>query len=135
MRSSALRPSQSAAMFPTVRGLSRIFALLAAIMLVIGGAPMVASAQSCDPCPPDCPMMKQLSAEQAANHGAPAKGGKADNPCQQMVACQTITASVAPSEQVTLVALSAASVTHEAFDPLATPSRPPDRSLRPPIHI
>lgn len=118
-----------------MRRLSRIFALLAAIMLVIGGAPTVASASTCDPCPPDCPMMKQLAAEQAADHGAPAKGGKADNPCQQMVACQTVTASVAPSELVSFVALSAASVTHEAFDPLAAPSRPPDRSLRPPIRI
>ena len=115
--------------------LSRILALLAAIMLVIGGTPAVASAKDCNPCPPDCPMMKQLAAEQAANHGAPAKGGKADNPCQQMVVCQTITASVAPPEQASFAALSAASVTHEAFDPLQAPSRPPDRSLRPPIHI
>jgi hypothetical protein len=115
--------------------LSRILALLAAIMLVIGGTPAVASAHDCNPCPPDCPMMKQMAAEQAANHSVPGKDGKAENPCQQMVACQTITASVAPSEQVSFVALSAASVSHEAFDPLQAPSRPPDRSLRPPIHI
>jgi hypothetical protein len=118
-----------------MRRLSRIFALLATIMLVIGGVPTVASAKACDPCPPDCPMMKQRAAEQAAPHGAPAKGGKADNPCQQMVACQTVTASVAPSELVTFIALKAASVTHEMFDPLQARSRPPDRSLRPPIHI
>lgn len=80
-------------------------------------------------------MMKQMAAEQATSHGAPAKGGKADSPCQQMVACQTITASVAPSEQVGFVALAAASVTHEAYDPLQAPSRPPDRNLRPPIHL
>jgi hypothetical protein len=124
-------------MFCAMRGLSRIFALLALIMLVIGGAPAAASAKACDPCPPDCPMMKRLAAEQkaAADHGTPAKGGKADNPCQRMVACQTVTASVMPSELVSFVALSAASVTHEAFDPLQAPSRPPDRSLRPPIHI
>lgn len=118
-----------------MRRLSRIFALLAAITLVIGGAPSVASASACDPCPPDCPMMKQLAAEQAADHGsAPAKG-KADNPCQQMAACQTITATVAPSELVSFVALSAVTVAHPAFDPLDAPSRPPDRSLRPPIHV
>ena len=80
-------------------------------------------------------MMKQLAAEQPADHGAPAKGGKADNPCQQMVACQTITATVAASELVSFTALSAAPVTHVAFDPLQAPSRPPDRSLRPPMHI
>lgn len=112
-----------------------MFALLAAIMFVIIGAPTIASAEACDPCPPDCAMMKQLAAGQAADHGAPAKGGKADNPCQQMVACQAVTATIAPSEQVSFIALSAASVTHEAFDPLRAPSRPPDRSLRPPIHI
>ena len=112
-----------------------LLALLVAIILVIGGAPSVATAQACDPCPPDCPMMKQLAAEQPVSHRAPAKGGKADNPCQQMVACQTITASVAPSEQVSFIALSAASVSHEAFDPLQAPSRPPDRSLRPPIRL
>ncbi len=122
-------------MFRSMRRLSQFLALLATIMLVIGGAPSVASAQACDPCPPDCPMMKQLAAEQAAHQKAPDKGGKADNPCQQMVACQTVTASVAPSDLVTFVALSAASVTHEAFDPLDAHSRPPDRSLRPPIHV
>jgi hypothetical protein len=122
-------------MFATMRGLSQFFALLAAIMLVIAGVPSVASAQACDPCPPDCPMMKQLAAEQASHQKGPAKGGKADSPCQQMVACQTVTASVAPSDLMTFVALTSASVTHEAIDPLRAPSRPPDRSLRPPIHI
>ena len=116
--------------------LGRIFALLAAIMLVIGGEPSVAAAKACDPCPPDCPMMKAAPAQNISDHSStPAKGGKADNPCQQMVACQTVAASVAPSEQVSFAALSAASVTHEAFDPLRTPSRPPDRSLRPPIQL
>lgn len=119
-----------------MRRLSQLFALLAAIMLVIGGVPTVASAKSCDPCPPDCPMMKQVAAERAAaDHGGPTKGGKADTPCQQIVACQTVTATVAPSELVSFVALTAASVTHEAFDPLQALSRPPDRSLRPPIHV
>jgi hypothetical protein len=122
-------------MFCAMLRLSRILALLAAIMIVIGGAPTVASANDCNPCPPDCPMMKQLAAEQAASHSAPAKGRKGDDHCQQMVACQAVTASVASSEQVSFVALSAMSVTHEAFDPLRAPSRPPDRSLRPPIHI
>ena len=80
-------------------------------------------------------MMQQPAAGQATDHGTPAKGGKADNPCQQMVACQTVTATIAPSELVSFTALSAASVTHVAFDPLQAPSRPPDRTLRPPIHI
>lgn len=116
--------------------LSRLLALLATIMLVIGGAPAVAAPQSCNPCPPDCPMMQQLAAEQATDHrSTPGKSGKADNPCQQMVACQTITATVAPSELVSFVALSAVTVAHPAFDPLDAPSHPPDRSLRPPIHI
>ena len=129
-----LRKRPSTAILAAMSRLSRLLALLAAIMLVVGGAPTVASANPCNPCPPDCPMMQQLAADQAANHGAPAKG-KADNPCQQMAVCQTVTATVAPSELVSFVALSATAVTHEALTPLHAPSRPPDRSLRPPIHI
>lgn len=112
-----------------------LVALLAVIMLVIAGVPARAAAEPCNPCPPDCPMMQQLAAEQAADHGSTPAKGKADNPCQQVVACQTITATIAPSDLVNFVALSAVSVAHPAFDPLDAPSWPPNRSLRPPIHI
>ena len=118
-----------------MRKLSHLLALLAAIMLLIGGAPTMAAAQPCDPCPPDCAMMQQLAEHASDPQKAPNPTGKADNPCQQMAVCQTVTATVAPSELVSFVALSAGSVTHELFDPLQAPSRPPDRSLRPPIHI
>lgn len=116
--------------------LGRFLALLAAVMLVIGGAPAVAVGQPCDPCPPDCPMKQQLAVEQAADQGSgPARDGKADNPCLQMLACQTATAAASPYELVGFLQLSAASVTHPMLNPLQAPSRPPDRSLRPPIHI
>jgi hypothetical protein len=116
--------------------LSRLLALLAAIMLVIGGAPAVAAAQSCNPCPPDCPMMQQMAAS-ADNHAqTAARGGQADNPCKQGLACQTFAAAVAaPSATFVAIALSADVVDHSKADALAAPSRPPDRNLRPPIQL
>ena len=75
----------------------------------------------------------------ASDHGpaqAPVKGtGKAGSPCQQMAACQAVTATTAGSANVTFVPLAAASVAHEPFEPLQASSRPPDRNLRPPIQL
>ena len=114
--------------------LSHILALLAAIMLVIGGAPAVAAAQPCDPCPPDCPMMQQMAASADNHTQAPAKGGQPDNPCKQGLACQTFaTAVAAPSGSFVTFALSGDAIEHRLADALAAPSRPPDRNLRPPI--
>ena len=121
-----------------MRRLGRLLALLATIMLVIGASPAVAAAQapSCNPCPPDCPMMKQRATQDASDHGSmPGKGGKADNPCQSAVACQTAAATPAPSDAVAYVQVSAAAVTHAAFEPDHLRSRPPDRNLRPPIRL
>lgn len=132
-----LRDRPRPAIFVAMPRLSRLLALLAAIMLVIGGAPAVAAAQPCDPCPPDCPMMQQMTAAMADSHDqAPAKSGKAENPCKQGLVCQAATAAVAaPSATLVAFALSANAVDHSLADALDAPSRPPDRNLRPPIKL
>jgi len=115
--------------------LARLLALLAAIMLVIGGAPAVAASQPCDPCPPDCPMMQQM-AEQMAHHGkAPDQGGKANSPCKPDVACQVSASMTAPLQTTVAITLTTAALDLRPSDPLAAPSHPPDRSLRPPIQL
>lgn len=116
--------------------LSRLLALLAAIMLLIGGAPAFAATQPCDPCPPDCPMMAQMTTATADHGKAPDPAGKADNPCKPDLACQASATMTAPlMHAVADVTLTSTRVDHRLGDPLAAPSRPPDRSLRPPIHI
>jgi hypothetical protein len=114
---------------------STLVALLAAIMLVIAGAPSRALANPCDPCPPDCPMMKQMAASAGEQHKAPDTSGKAHNPCKQGLACQVSATMTAPAQSVATVRLTSAAVDHQLGDPLAAPSRPPDRSLRPPIQL
>ena len=115
--------------------LGRILALVAAFMLVIAGAPAVAASQPCDPCPPDCPMMQQLANAAKDHSKAPDQGGKADNPCKPDVACQVSVTMAAPAPAVVAVTLTSATVDHRPGDPLAAPSRPADRSLRPPIQL
>ena len=113
-----------------------LLALIAAIMLVIAGAPTRASANACDPCPPDCPMMQQMSTTMDHQSQAPDKGGKTENPCKSALVCQASTAAVAaPSETPTSIVLTAETVDHGLANALAAPSRPPDRTLRPPIQL
>lgn len=101
-------------------------------MLVIAGAPSRAVAAPCDPCPPDCAMMRQA----ATDHGkASDKGGQADSPCKPSLACQVSATMTAPTTGVVAVTLAAGAVDHRLGEPLATPSHPPDRSLRPPIQL
>lgn len=119
-------------MFAAMLRLSRILALVAAIMLVIGSAPVVAAEQPCDPCPPDCPMM-QVSL--AGDHQKAPDGGKANPSCKQDVLCQAgVTVSAEPS-QMEFVPISAETVDHRLANALPARSRPPDRSLRPPIQL
>lgn len=116
-----------------------LVALLAAIMLVIAGVPARAAASPCDPCPPDCPMMQQAAKSMTSmDHpgGAPSKGGKSGSPCDQGMACQSAAASVAPpSGAIVTASLTVRDTAHESLDVLAMRSRPPDRSLRPPIQL
>ena len=115
---------------------THLLALLAAIMLVIGGVPARASATPCDPCPPDCPMMQQMA--KAADHQAPTpdKGGKPDSPCKSGVLCQALGNAAPASLHVTTVQFIASAA--ETLTPalqLLPPSRPPDPGLRPPIQL
>jgi hypothetical protein len=117
--------------------LSRLLALLAAIMLVIGGSPAVAASQPCNPCPPDCAMMKAMAATAADAHGqSPDRGSPAENPCKHGAICQAAAAAVAePSVTLVAMVLTARGVDHRRTAALAVPSRPPDPGLRPPIQL
>ena len=112
--------------------LSVLAALVAAIMLVIGGTPVRASTGPCDPCPPDCPMMAQASADQS--HKAP-KGDPAENPCQAMVACPAAIALPTVPHALPIAWLTPKDAGLRPAEEQRAPSRPPDRDLRPPIQL
>lgn len=113
-----------------------LFGLLTAIFLLIGGAPASASSNPCNPCPPECPMMAQM-ATPAADHNdpAPGKGSKADSPCKSTAVCQTAFAVPLLPQIAVETVLLAETTEHDLVAALAAPSRPPDPTLRPPIHL
>lgn len=81
-------------------------------------------------------MMQQMAEQAPHQDQAPGKGGQADNPCKQDLACHVAAVTIAaPTQGMGNVTLTTATVDHRLGDPLAAPSRPPDRSLRPPIHL
>lgn len=101
-------------------------------MLVIVGGTGVAAAEPCDPCPPDCPMMAQLTAETHATD--PGKGQQqADSPCKQMIVCQPGPFAVPPDPTSSKAVLSYEAAALCWTSALAVRSRPPDRQIRPPI--
>ena len=107
-------------------------------MLMIGGASARAEAGPCDPCPPDCPMMAQAAQSAAAtgHHAqAPQKRGTAENPCKQALACQASFAAPVLSDGLVTVAIATGAADHVGLNPLTACSRPPDRTLRPPIQL
>lgn len=114
---------------------STLIALLAAFMLVIAGIPARASAAPCQPCPPDCAMMQQMAASMDQQSNPHERGGFPDNPCKPSLACQAPFAAPAPAPFAVAAVLTADVAEHARFNPLAAPSRPPDRSLRPPIQL
>jgi hypothetical protein len=113
-----------------------LLGLLAAITLMIGGAPANASSNRCNPCPPDCPMMAQMAKAAADHHDqAPGKSGKAETPCKSTAACQSAFAvPLLPQTEVETVLL-VETTAHDHVGALAAPSRPPDPTLRPPIKL
>lgn len=103
---------------------------------MIAGAPTVAVAAPCDPCPPDCPMMADLADQ--AQAGDPSPDGseqETGNPCKQTIICQASFVAPLPSMAEEAVARVPVKAAHGAFEPLAARSRPPDRELRPPISL
>lgn len=113
-----------------------LLGLLAAIMLMIGGAPARASSNPCNPCPPDCPMMSQMAKAVSDHHDqAPGRRGKAENPCKANAACQSAFAVPLIPQMAVETVLLAEITDHDLFGSLAAPSRPPDPTLRPPIQL
>jgi hypothetical protein len=109
--------------------------MIAAIMLVIGGTPAVAAPGPCNPCPPDCAMMMQAAGMADQHAKGPQQQTQGDNPCKSSIACQTAAALPVLPEGVTLEWAVRQSVAHAIRADMSVPSRPPDRDLRPPIHI
>lgn len=119
--------------------LRRILALLAAITMVIAGRPTLAAPALCNPCPPDCAMMAQAATTTApADHSgkSPDHGGKAANPCNQGDICQApVAAMVMADATQSMAMLSSDDAGLRPPTQVRAPSRPPDRSLRPPISL
>jgi len=117
-----------------LRHWSTLLAFMAAMLLVIAGGPTVAKEAVCDPCPPDCPMMFPDAG--AADHG-PAKpmDQKGKAPCEQTVVCQPAVSAAPAPVAVKMAPPLFKSAALRWTDSPEAPSRPPDRSLRPPIHI
>jgi hypothetical protein len=110
--------------------------LLAAIILMIGGAPANASASPCNPCPPDCPMMARMASATADHQDSlPGKSGKADNPCKSAAVCQSAFAVPLLRHATVETVLLAEATEHDLVRALTAPSRPPDPTLRPPIQL
>jgi hypothetical protein len=113
-----------------------LLGLLAAIILMVGGAPASASSNPCNPCPPDCPMMAQMAQASADHHDqAPGKSGKAENPCKSTAVCQSAFAVPLLPQATVETVLLAETTAHDLVGALAAPSRPPDPTLRPPIQL
>lgn len=127
-----VRPHPSARKERPLRHWSALLALVAAMLLAIAGGPTLASAAVCDPCPPDCLMMLGDSAAASKAPDAPAdREGQA--PCQQTVLCQAAPVVAPPPVNVAIAPFVSTGVLASWADSLEPPSRPPDRSLRPPI--
>ncbi|WP_372783358.1 hypothetical protein [Phenylobacterium sp.] len=115
-----------------------LLGLLAAIILMVGGAPASATSNPCNPCPPDCPMMAQMAQAGAmADHQdqAPGKSGRAETPCKSTAVCQTAFAVPLLPQTAVETVLLAETTAHDLVGALAAPSRPPDPTLRPPIQL
>jgi hypothetical protein len=118
-----------------------LLGLIAAIILMIGGAPASASSNPCNPCPPDCPMMAQMAATAqggaATGHQdpAPGKSGKAETPCKSTAVCQSAFAVPLLPQTTVETVLLAEATEHDLVGAQAVPSRPPDPTLRPPIQL
>jgi hypothetical protein len=113
-----------------------LLGLLAAIILMIGGAPASASSNPCNPCPPDCPMMAQMAKAAADHHDrAPGKSGKTETPCKSTAVCQSAFAAPLLPQTAAAPVLLAETTAHDLVGALAAPSWPPDPTLRPPIQL
>lgn len=127
-----MRDRPSGGIHSGVRHLSVLIALLAAIMLVFAGAPSRAETGGCNPCPPDCPMMK-ASADAQQHQKAP---NGSENPCTKaMAACVAAIAVPVDPQGEAVTWLTASEIRLRPSGEARARSRPPDRALRPPIQL
>lgn len=78
-------------------------------------------------------MMRQMAVYAGDPAQTPTRGGQAENPCKQGLACQPAVAALAPPASITVsFRLAADAVDHSLANALAATSRPPDQNLRPP---
>jgi len=119
---------------------ARLIARLLAILTVLA-FPVVATAapgrtSACDPCPPGCPMMAAASSAGTVASPVASKPGPAKHaPCTLDAACLWSGAAVVPSLLQTPVRVAAEIMQLRPRPELPAASRPPDRSLRPPIQL
>ncbi len=111
-----------------------LLGLLAAIILMVGGAPANASSNPCNPCPPDCPMMAQAAAT-SDHQQATRKSGGSESPCKSTAICPSTFALPLLPQAAVETAILAEAAEHDLVAALAAPSRPPDPTLRPPIQL
>lgn len=126
-------PHASASKELPLRAWSTLVALIAVMVLAISGGPSVARELVCDPCPPDCPMMMGATSDAPQSSPAPDDKGKA--PCEQMALCQAPVFAVPPLTRLSPVRISHVRVARVWNNTPEAPSRPPDRTLRPPISL
>ena len=114
-----------------------LLGLLAAIILMVGGAPANASSNPCNPCPPDCPMMAQMAQAAATSdhQQAPGKSGGSESPCKSTAICPSTFALPLLPQAAADTTILAEAAEHDLVAALAAPSRPPDPTLRPPIQL
>ena len=114
-----------------------LLGLLAAIILMVGGAPTNASANPCNPCPPDCAMMAQIrqAAVMADHHQVAGKRDRSESPCKSAAVCPSTFALPLLPQAATETVILAEAAEHDLVAALAAPSRPPDPTLRPPIQL
>ncbi|HET6972288.1 MAG TPA: hypothetical protein VFH92_14260 [Phenylobacterium sp.] len=121
----------------SVKLLARLLAILAVLALPLVATAAPARASSCDPCPPDCPMMAQASSTAGGAHaGAPADAPHSKHaPCTPDAICLSAGAALAPSLVEAPAQFLAQTIRLSPLAQLPAASHPPDRSLRPPIQL
>jgi len=110
-----------------------LVALLAVLALAMGGGPVVAKELLCDPCPPDCPMMMGAAGE--PGHEQPSDNDNGKAACERMMLCQAPVFAIPPFTRLSPVRVSHERIARVWNNTPEAPSRPPDRTLRPPISL
>lgn len=80
-------------------------------------------------------MMADMAKAADAGLSQDAKGGQPDGPCKPSVACQASVTVPLPSATMALVIFAIDTPAHDQPNALLLASRPPDRTLRPPINL